>query len=157
MLKGKGKKTTSPATKESKKKVVGKAAKVTDTKGEVKVAKKKTGTKDPEKKEVEKPKNRKPTAAGPEKGKIKEKEKVPDKEEVRDLADQRPGENRPSLRAVYSNKKQTLLPLGFATDFSTKTPVVIFSDLTTGNVYTVSLAIWKRWKLKEVKKINTET
>lgn len=65
--------------------------------------------------------------------------------------------NKPGLRSVYSNSKHTLLPLGFATDFKTKKPVVIFSDLATGQVHTVALSVWNRWKLKEVKKINTET
>lgn len=65
--------------------------------------------------------------------------------------------NKPGLRAVYSNSKHTLLPLGFATDFKTKKPVVIFSDLATAQVHTVALAVWNRWRLKEVKKINTET
>lgn len=65
--------------------------------------------------------------------------------------------NKPSLRAVYSNSKYTLLPLGFATDFKTQKEVIIFSELQTGKVHTVALSVWNRWKLKEVKKINTET
>lgn len=64
---------------------------------------------------------------------------------------------KPGLRSVYSNSKHTLLPLGFATDFKTKKNVVIFSDLSTGQVHTILLSQWNRWKLKEVKKINTET
>lgn len=67
------------------------------------------------------------------------------------------GNGKPGLRSVYSNNKYTLLPLGFATDFQTKKEVVIFSELHTGQVHTVALSVWKRWKLKEVKKINTET
>ena len=66
-------------------------------------------------------------------------------------------DNKPSLRSVYSNSKYTLLPLGFATDFKTNQQVIIFSDLATGLVHTIALSGWNRWKLKEVKKINTET
>lgn len=66
-------------------------------------------------------------------------------------------DNKPSLRAVYSNNKYTLLPLGFATDFKTNQQIIIFSDLATGQVHTIALSGWNRWKLKEVKKINTET
>lgn len=64
---------------------------------------------------------------------------------------------KPALRSVYSNSKYTLLVLGFGSDFNTKKSVVIFSDLQTGQVHTIALALWNRWKLKEVKKINTET
>lgn len=66
-------------------------------------------------------------------------------------------ENRPGLRSLYSNSRLTLLPLGFAADFQTGKPVVIFSDLATGAVHTIALSVWNRWKLKEVKKVNTET
>lgn len=65
--------------------------------------------------------------------------------------------NKPGLRSIYSNSRHTLLPLGFATDYTSKKQVVIFSDLATGKVHTVALAVWNRWKMKEVKKINTET
>lgn len=65
--------------------------------------------------------------------------------------------NKPALRSVYSNSKYTLMVLGFGSDFNTKKSVVIFSDLLTGQVHTIALALWNRWKLKEVKKINTET
>lgn len=65
--------------------------------------------------------------------------------------------NKPVLRSVYSNSKYTLMVLGFGSDFNTKKGVVIFSDLLTGQVHTIALALWNRWKLKEVKKINTET
>jgi hypothetical protein len=65
--------------------------------------------------------------------------------------------NKPALRSVYSNSKYTLMVLGFGSDFNTKKSVVIFSDLLTGQVHTITLALWNRWKLKEVKKINTET
>lgn len=65
--------------------------------------------------------------------------------------------NKPALRSVYSNSKYTLLVLGFGSDFNTRKSMVIFSDLLTGQVHTIALSLWKRWKLKEVKKINTET
>lgn len=65
--------------------------------------------------------------------------------------------NKPALRSVYSNSKYTLLVLGFGSDFTTKKSVVIFSDLLTAQVHTIALSLWNRWKLKEVKKINTET
>ena len=64
---------------------------------------------------------------------------------------------KPTLRSVYSNSKYTLLVLGFGSDFNTRKSVVIFSDLQSGQVHTIALALWNRWKLKEVKKINTET
>ncbi len=64
---------------------------------------------------------------------------------------------KPSLRSVYSNNKHTLMVLGFGSDFQTKKSVVIFSDLLTGQVHTIALSLWNRWRLKEVKKINTET
>lgn len=64
---------------------------------------------------------------------------------------------KPALRAVYSNSKYTLLVLGFGSDFQTKKSMVIFSDLLNGQVYTIALSVWNRWKLREVKKINTET
>lgn len=64
---------------------------------------------------------------------------------------------RPILRSVYSNSKYTLLVLGFGSDFQTKKSMVIFSDLLSGQVYTIALSVWNRWKLREVKKINTET
>lgn len=64
---------------------------------------------------------------------------------------------RPVLRSVYSNSKYTLLVLGFGSDFQTKKSMVIFSDLLSGQVYTIALSVWNRWKLREVKKINTET
>lgn len=66
-------------------------------------------------------------------------------------------ENRPSLRSVYSNSMLTLLPLGFATEFKTKKCMVIFSDLANGQVHTIALSVWNRWKLQEAKKINAET
>lgn len=65
--------------------------------------------------------------------------------------------SRPTLRSVYSNSKYTLLVLGFSSDFQTKKSIVIFSDLLSGQVYTIALSVWNRWKLREVKKINTET
>jgi FKBP-type peptidyl-prolyl cis-trans isomerase len=65
--------------------------------------------------------------------------------------------NKPTLRSVYSNSKYTLMVLGFGSDFNTKKTVVIFSDLLTAQVHTIALSSWNRWKLKEVKKINTET
>ena len=64
---------------------------------------------------------------------------------------------KPNLRSVYSNSKNTLMPLGFGSDFNTKKCVVIFSDLLTGKVYTTALSAWNRLKLKEVKEINTLT
>lgn len=64
--------------------------------------------------------------------------------------------NLPDLRVVYSNSKYILLPLGLATDFKTKKPVVIFTDITSGQVHTIALSVWNRWKLKEVKKVSTE-
>lgn len=65
-------------------------------------------------------------------------------------------ENTPDLRVIYSNSKYILLPLGLATDFKTKKPMVIFTDMTTGLVHTIALSLWNRWKLKEVKKVSTE-
>lgn len=64
--------------------------------------------------------------------------------------------NMPDLRVVYSNSKYILLPLGLATDFKTKKPTVIFTDITSGQVHTIALSVWNRWKLKEVKKVSTE-
>lgn len=64
---------------------------------------------------------------------------------------------KPTLRSVYSNSKYTLMVLGFGSDFKTKKTVVIFSDLLTAQVHTIALSSWNRWRLKEVKKINTET
>ena len=63
---------------------------------------------------------------------------------------------KPSIRAIYANSKNTLMPLGFGTDFKTKKMVVIFSDLQTAKVHTITLAMWNRMKLKEVKGINPE-
>lgn len=65
--------------------------------------------------------------------------------------------NKPNLRSIYSNSKNTLMPLGFGSDFKTKKCVVIFSDLLTGQVHTAALSVWNRLKLKEVKKINPQT
>lgn len=64
--------------------------------------------------------------------------------------------NLPDLRVVYSNSKYILLPLGMATDFKSKKAVVIFTDITSGQVHTIALSVWNRWKLKEVKKVSTE-
>lgn len=63
---------------------------------------------------------------------------------------------KPSLRSVYANKTNTLMPLGFGSDFKTHKTVVIFSDLSTGQVYTTALSAWNRLKLREVKEINPQ-
>ena len=159
MLKGKTKKTAAEVTtKEVKKRGAKKGA---STSGTAKLKKKAVQQKEEAKQAAGKPKKEKSKQPSPRATKqIAEKEKVQKstKEEVLpDPADRKPEDNRPSLRAVYSNKSYTLLPLGFATDFATKTDMVIFSNLSTGAVHTTALSVWKRWKLKEVKKINTET
>lgn len=81
----------------------------------------------------------------------------PNRSKKADAPETKTGGVKPGLRSVYSNSRHTLLPLGFATDFKSGKPVVIFSDLATGQVHTAALSVWNRWKLKEVKKINTET
>ena len=181
MLKGKAKNTAVKVTKEKKTKVDKKPAKaavssrVEKKATEAKVEKGKKKKKDspmeiapteltlgkvspktPASK-VKKEKNRKPASKTNNNKKLKVKEAPANEDVLPDPADRRPEDNRPSLRTVYSNRSYTLLPLGFATDFSTKMQMIIFSDLATGEVHTTGLSVWKRWKLKEVKKINTET
>lgn len=106
--------------------------------------------------------NKKSSAAKPKPAAPKKKPEK--KETVKKSAPKKAAESpakkegsKPGLRSVYSNSRHTLLPLGFATDFKTNSPVVIFSNLSTGQVHTTPLTAWNRWKLKEVKKINTET
>lgn len=109
--------------------------------------------------------NKKSSAAAAAKPKPAAPKKKPEKKEtVRKAAPKKAAASpakkdgsKPGLRSVYSNSRHTLLPLGFATDFKTNSPVVIFSNLSTGQVHTIPLTAWNRWKLKEVKKINTET
>lgn len=167
MLKGKSRKAAQPATTEVKRKVARKTVKASESKGMVKKVesaetKKKESRMVPTSTEVaqtktagNEKKSRMPASRASEKQ--KKKEVTSGEDTLPDRADRSIEDNRPGLRTVYSNKTHTLLPLGFATDFTTKVQMVIFSDLATGEVHTTGLSTWKRWKLKEVKSINTET
>ena len=110
------------------------------------------------KKENKKSRSKKATPIEPEKKSKKASTKKAAPAEVKKPMGAKKEElNKPSLRSIYSNSKNTLMPLGFGSDFRTKKCVVIFSDLFTGQVHTTALAVWNRLKLKEVKEINPQT
>ena len=93
---------------------------------------------------------------------LKSKQKnTPPKKEKKEIKKRSPGPkaelSKPSLRSIYSNSKNTFIPLGFGSDYKTKKCVVIFSDLLTGQVHTTALALWNKLKLKEVKELNPQT
>lgn len=138
MAKGTSKKASSAIAKESKKTTSIKEPNKAATPQKLKqTSTKKTASAEP-KKEAKKPPSQKSPRP------VKKSVAVEPKNELK----------KPSLRAVYSNSKNTLLPLGFGSDFKTKKCVVIFSDLSNGQVHTTALSVWNRMKLKEVKDVN---